>query len=367
MRFISTVGERRAQPTIVIGSDGAVGRAFQPELQRAGFAVSCVGHAALDEVILMKSPDVVLAIGERAVHACELARKAMRRSGGRIRVVALVGDPAARFAAISAGADHVEVATEPTAELIARVTWLAEDRRVEHAMANKVDTIRLWQDWVRYLIHDLRQPLTVATSCLQLARIRRSADEVKADLDAVEEAHADMRWMLQDLLDTDRLRHGALELEREDMDIADVAREVAERIRIGHAVDVTSNGDTRIAADRRLLGRVFGNLLTNASRYAREQPIRVAITGTPHGVSAAVVNDGPGIATELLPHLFDPWHSYAGGDTGGNRATGIGLAFCRLVCEAHAGQIWVESSEPGEVAFAFGIPRVAAERATVTP
>src|SRR5262249_48358020 len=140
----------------------------------------------------------------------------------------------------------------------------------------------------------------------------------------------------------------------------------AERVRIRHAVDVTCDGNTRIAADRGLLRRVFGNLLANASRHARELPIKVAVTGTSHGVSAAGVNDGPAISRELFAHLFDPWQSYSQGDA--RRATGLGLAFCRLVCEAHAGTIWVESAEAGEVAFAFGIPRsVAAEQAAVTP
>jgi two-component system sensor kinase FixL len=97
---------------------------------------------------------------------------------------------------------------------------------------------------------------------------------------------------------------------------------------------------------------VIANLVINASRHARHA-VRVAVAGGTHGVSVRVINDGPGISPQLERVLFEPW-KHIDGSVG--EFTGIGLAFCRLVCEAHGGRIWLDSAADGAVAFAFGIP-----------
>jgi signal transduction histidine kinase len=160
--------------------------------------------------------------------------------------------------------------------------------------------------------------------------------------------------MLRDILDTDRIKHGALAPVRQELDLAQLAQDAANDI-AGAQVSVSVQGDTWVAGDPALLRRVIGNLVTNASRHVRKKPVEVSVVGTAHGVSARVVNDGPGIDATVRPHLFEPWQRVSGLHAG----TGIGLAFCRLVCEAHGGSIWLDSAVDGEVAFAFGLPRTA--------
>ena len=73
-------------------------------------------------------------------------------------------------------------------------------------------------------------------------------------------------------------------------------------------------------------------------------------------VIVAVVDDGPGIPPEDLPHLFERFWR---GDRARRRATGgsgLGLTIARSLVEAHGGRIWVESVEEEGSTFAFALP-----------
>ena len=94
--------------------------------------------------------------------------------------------------------------------------------------------------------------------------------------------------------------------------------------------------------DAKLLGRAVRNLLENALRAtANGGHISVAVDEAEMGVRISVSDDGPGIETELLPRIFDPYFSTH--DAG----TGLGLPIARRIAEEHGGTISAENRPRG--------------------
>jgi two-component system sensor histidine kinase KdpD len=107
--------------------------------------------------------------------------------------------------------------------------------------------------------------------------------------------------------------------------------------------------------DAVLLERVLVNLLENAAKYTpAASPI--AIGAAPHGDSVRVwVDDlGPGLPAGMEDRIFE---RFARGERESSRpGTGLGLALCRAIIEAHGGRIWAENRSGGGARFAFTLP-----------
>jgi signal transduction histidine kinase len=108
--------------------------------------------------------------------------------------------------------------------------------------------------------------------------------------------------------------------------------------------------------DTTQLVQLFQNLIGNAIKFT---PARGHITlnaqvdaADAQQVAVSVRDDGPGISPDLQTHLFQ---KFVSGRVRG-RGSGLGLAFCRLVVEAHGGRIWVESAPGSGAAFYFTLP-----------
>ena len=111
-------------------------------------------------------------------------------------------------------------------------------------------------------------------------------------------------------------------------------------------------------ADRLRLVQVLGNLLANAARNSAESsPIRVSAVAEGFQVAVSVSDQGRGIPAESLPRLFRKFSRVEGDEPGGD--TGLGLAICKGIVEAHGGRIRAESGGPGLGArFTFTVSAV---------
>ena len=111
-------------------------------------------------------------------------------------------------------------------------------------------------------------------------------------------------------------------------------------------------------ADRLRLVQVLGNLIANAARNSPgTSPIRVGAVADGVHVAVSVSDEGRGIPAERVPHLFRKFSRATGEEQGED--TGLGLAICRGIVEAHGGRIWAESGGPGLGAtFTFTLPVV---------
>nr|MBP8743053.1 sensor histidine kinase [Acidaminococcaceae bacterium] len=98
-------------------------------------------------------------------------------------------------------------------------------------------------------------------------------------------------------------------------------------------------------------------LLENAVNYTPEgSAISVSLSKRDENVLFEVSDNGPGIAEENLPHIFERFYSHPAKTYGGRRGTGLGLSLCKSIVEAHGGQITISNTKPHGTAVQFWIP-----------
>ena len=222
---------------------------------------------------------------------------------------------------------------------------------------------RLRAEFLGMVSHELRTPLTSirgsATSMLD-ATSNLDPAEARQFLRIIVDQADNMRDLIGDLLDVARIETGSLPVNPEPADVAalvDRARNNFLRAAGRNNLDIDLAPDLPLVmADRMRIVQVIGNLLTNAARHSPESSvIRVSAVRDGSDVEFSVVDEGRGIPTEQLPHLFRRFSQREDGDPGGN--TGLGLAICKGIVEAHGGRIRAESDGRGLGArFTFTVP-----------
>jgi signal transduction histidine kinase len=112
-----------------------------------------------------------------------------------------------------------------------------------------------------------------------------------------------------------------------------------------------------VLGDRAMLSQVFQNLIANAVKFCDGGRPIVLVRAEPEGehrVRVSVEDCGIGIAPEEADRIFRPFHRLHGDDR--YEGSGIGLAICRRVVEAHGGRIWAEPRPEGGTAFRLTLP-----------
>jgi len=186
--------------------------------------------------------------------------------------------------------------------------------------------------------HELRSPMTRMRVNLELLDKSETRDLLIEDI-------GEMEHLVANILESERLNTSHAPLNRSELDLAKTINEVInqyfpdENITQDLSPVIASLDDVRI----RLL---IKNLLENACRYSTESDISVGIKLEKQAdcLSLQISDHGPGISEAELAHLTDPFYRT---DTARQRRTGgygLGLYLCKLIVEAHAGQINFRSS-----------------------
>ena len=231
---------------------------------------------------------------------------------------------------------------------------------------------RLRADFLAMVSHELQAPL---------ASIRGSATTLlhdESDLDAaemrqffriIEQEASRMRSLISDLLDVARIETGTLSVAPGPADVTRLVDE-ARRTFLSTGASTGAGNDLHIdlppdmpwvVADHRRIVQVLDNLLSNAARHSPESSvIRVEAVREDIHVAVSVADDGVGVPSERLPHLFRRFSRLDGEDRGRvHGSSGLGLAICKGIVEAHGGRIWAESDGLGLGArFTFTLPVV---------
>lgn len=200
--------------------------------------------------------------------------------------------------------------------------------------------------------HELRSPLT-------RARLNAELVDDSAPRDALLHDLAEMRDLINDLLEGERLATGHAALNTEPSDLNGLVEEVIAAHFAGRGIAVAlSPGLPLLALDRARMRLLLRNLLGNALRHGGEagEPPQVATALEAGAVCLLVRDHGPGVPEEQLAHLTEAFYRPDSARQRSTGGVGLGLYLCRLVAQAHGGRLELRNAQPG-LEVAVRLPR----------
>ncbi len=234
---------------------------------------------------------------------------------------------------------------------------------------------RLRNEFLGMVSHELKTPLAAikGTAAMVLGSQHYSGSAETIELFRIINQQADrLNDLINSLLDMTRIEAGMLSVNPEPTDLNQVLGDAIEVFKRSQTTQVNlrlADNVPSARADRRRIFQVITNLLTNAAKFSPAgAPVFVDVNFDESFVTVRVRDQGCGIPTDKMVHLFKKF-SQIHGDRGRNLSgTGLGLAITRGIVEAHGGRIWAESEGEGRGStFSFTLPAVRTPASPTTP
>lgn len=334
-------------PTVILfpqGDDLAVTAAWPPE-DRLGTATMTAARWAFER-------DEPAGAGTGTLPNVPWYFFPLRASHGRVGVIG-----------IACGGQHgAELDAEERAlfETLAELTATAFERSqlareiVVAKSATEAEKVR--NTFLASISHDFRTPLAsilgAATSLIEYRA--KLPDFAKRDLlSQIKDEAEHLDGMVRNLLAMTRVEAGALELRRDWIDVRELLDRIVAFARRRGATQrfaVETRKDLPfVSADPTLLDQALTNVVTNAVRYGGPNA-RIVLEANRIGdeLVISITDDGPGVAPDMLPHVFEKFmrgrdQAVAQGMADGGEGAGLGLAIAKGIVEAHGGTISAES------------------------
>ena len=332
-------------------------------------------ESSRDGIVLMSMAQRILVINEPALHMLGmpgvLADWLGRSMWAALRYQRRVAPQA--HEAIRQEMKRIVVGDEPPGDGeyqigSATVVWYNLPVTTEDVPAGRLVVLRdvsqerslanLRDDLTSTMVHDLRNPLTVIQSALELLEV--DIDSQPQVLPIMRQGLQRMLNLVTSILDVNRLESGQMPLEREPAwlpKFVDEALAVQKVLADEKAVQLHNdlNGSLPpVTIDTELIGRVLQNLIGNAIKFTPAGGV-IRVSAHRDAVDArrvvmSVSDTGPGLPPEVQARLFQKFVRGAGS------GRGSGLGFCRLAVEAHGGRIWADSTPGQGTVFRFTLP-----------
>jgi PAS domain S-box-containing protein len=254
---------------------------------------------------------------------------------------------------------------------------ITDRKRAEDALRERERQLReadrRKDEFLAVLSHELRNPLApIHNSLYVLDRAPPGGEQARHAKEVIERQTNQLTRLVADLLDVSRISRGKVLLQRERVDLRQVVQRTLEDHLSVYAVrGIRLRGDEPARpvwadADPARLAQALTNLLHNAAKYTKEGgEVVVTLRQERDTAVLQVRDDGAGIATDMLPRIFEP---FAQGKQALDRSAGglgLGLALVKGLVELHGGDVTVRSDGVGRGAeFTLRIP---AERAAPSP
>ena len=321
--------------------------------------------------VSMPAGDIGVDDRSTGFEVCRRIKRDPRTARIPVIFVTALNDTTDRVKAIEAGGD--DFLTKPHNRLVlgARVRSLlklkAATDALEESLRKQKELEKVRDDLMKMIVHDLKSPLTSIIGAMEMLIDGDFGALTQDQRNAVGDAETragDLLALIEDLLEVARLEETALSLHLAPTAPGALLTEVRHEwdIRIqqeGATVNVDVADDAPlIEADQALLRRVFGNLLQNALTHSsRAVTVMLGARKESEGTLFTVADDGVGIPPEYHDIIFRKFEQVKTLHIPRVRSSGLGLAFCKLVVEAHGGRIWVKSGGGmAGSAFHFWLP-----------
>ncbi|MGZ3457130.1 MAG: ATP-binding protein, partial [Archangium sp.] len=223
------------------------------------------------------------------------------------------------------------------------------------------EAIRMREDVVAIVSHDLRSPLNAITLSTTLLLKREDVDERTAKAASRIFSAADRATrMIRDLLDFTRARVSGIPIQPRPLDFHELVRRVVDEVSLAwpeRRIALRASGAGGGEWDEDRLAQVVTNLVGNALQHSpASTPVRVSTRGEDGGVTLEVHNEGAPIPAALRPKLFEPYRR--GEEAGEDRGSlGLGLFITRQIVLGHGGTIDVRSTGEEGSTFTVRLPR----------
>jgi signal transduction histidine kinase len=241
-----------------------------------------------------------------------------------------------------------------------RVVNISIDAAIREAVAAFALVHKLLREQlVAALTHDMRGPLTVATTALELLLLSNDPSKVESLAGKALGNLMRMDTMIRSLLDSMAMQSGArLHLTIEHFDVGDVLREVQSQIAAADNVRFHIHGHSvKGWWDRDAIKRAIENLIGNALKYGdRTGAVRVSFSEAYERLAITVHNEGEPVPPDEQESIFQIYNRAQPAREGSVKGWGIGLPYVRSVAESHGGSIAVDSAADRGTTFTLDIP-----------
>lgn len=346
-------------------------------LAGAGYEVTTAsgGREALDKTASQAFDIILLDVMMPDMDGFEVCERLRAQETTRhlpIVMVTALQEVEYRVRALDLGADDFLSKPLEKTEVLARVKSLIRVKggrdELERAYHNlqRAETQR--DEMAEMLIHDLRTPLTTLLTPLtmleseQFGALNDTQREVTTM--AVRSGHR-LLHLVNELLDIGKMENGRMNLQRRAVEIPLLGQEALEQVVAVQMTNQTqiaieySNDLPVVQADEDLLRRVLINLLGNAVKFTpADGTITLGARRENDKVVVWVRDTGEGVPLEYQERIFERFGQVESRRAGRRMSTGLGLTFCKLVVEAHGGQMWLESEVDKGSTFYFALPLI---------
>jgi two-component system, sensor histidine kinase and response regulator len=333
---------------------------------------ACFEHRPELAILDVSMPAGDLGVDDRSTgfEVCRRIKRDARSARIPVIFVTALNDTTDRVKAIEAGGD--DFLTKPHNRMVlgARVRSLLKLKAATDALEDSYRKLRelekVRDDLMKMIVHDLKTPLTSIIATLEMLAdgdLGPVGVSQQGALRDTENKAQELLHLIEDLLEVARIEETSISLDLESLDPAGLVHEIMndwtlrlQQERASTIIEVASDVPS-FSGDRSLLKRVFGNLIQNSLVHSSTAvELKIFARTDPRGVLFTVADNGPGIPPQYHEVIFHKFERVKTPNVPRVRSSGLGLAFCRLVVEAHGGRIWVQSTEGAGSAFHIMLP-----------
>jgi PAS domain S-box-containing protein len=239
---------------------------------------------------------------------------------------------------------------------------LLQRERAAREAAERANRIK--DEFLATLSHELRTPLNVVLGWIfRLRHDAVDAEQRDKALETIERNAREQFRLVEDLLDTARIANGRLQLELQTVELASIVHGAVESVEATAEareirIDPHLDCGAQVRGDPERLRQIVWNLLVNALKFSPVGgTVSVDVGVEDDRASIAVRDNGSGIPSDVMPHIFERFWQAEHSTTRSRGGLGLGLAIVKHLVEMHGGEIEAQSDGPGKGAtFTVRLP-----------
>jgi PAS domain S-box-containing protein len=239
------------------------------------------------------------------------------------------------------------------------VVYAFRDQTAEH----KLDAAK--SDFIATVSHELRTPMTAvygAAQTLLRSDVELETDESRALIEMIASQSERLARITDEVLLANRLDSGAVTVEQEKVDVAEIVRETTatmeRHLQRLASFELRLPAFANVTGDRDRIRQIVTNLIDNAVKYSREGgTITVSVEEHDGQVRVSVTDEGIGIPAAEQEEIFEKFYRVDPEQTQGGGGTGLGLYISRELARRMNGEIFVDSEPSHGSTFVLQLPR----------